>query len=701
MFSVVALCCIAHLLLLSEAGAQQCGSGTVRNPESGQCVLDVGQYDEARNGAACDEGLVLNADATACVSASTGCPEGETKDADGTCSGGTVATSACEDGYTLGPDAQTCIADTPECPRGQAGGDDGECINIRRCEEGLILAADLLTCVSDGCPDGQILSVDGARCISPNTKCPDGSPRPLGGSCLVVETKGTEIEVRCDQGDQFCQALVKQCAQDRAAGKTDLDTNCEDPRGSCPAGDAECQVANERLEKCAAFSGSDDPADEQACDDLCPKLHRLDRAGQCVEYLDPTHPCVSFGRVPDGVTTNEQLNRYAYLAGTAQCVTRTEFLRRLANFEAAAEAEAEALMLLRDTTSSYLDVERELDGLNETLDAVGAEVAALRNTAAAADLQRVEAEAALGAARRELHGAVDKLRADAVSLFISGGTDTVVAAAVMQASTLSEVVLARAYGQAIVATQTDNIERVLRLETESLAKAEEFAEAKALAEESLSEALDSLSGLKILLGEAERLRAEQLERRDEEAALVSQLRSEKAAHAQQLGVFEQASREIADIVSESEFLVTNFEESHGRFSAPVVPAEIGSGFGPRMHPILGYVRNHEGLDFDAEFGQPIYASARGLVQIASSFGGYGRTVVLAHGKGWLTLYAHLSVIAVDSGDKVDRGEIVGFAGSTGLSTGPHLHFEIWTGNETPVDPLTHLDLELESPLELS
>ena len=119
---------------------------------------------------------------------------------------------------------------------------------------------------------------------------------------------------------------------------------------------------------------------------------------------------------------------------------------------------------------------------------------------------------------------------------------------------------------------------------------------------------------------------------------------------------------------------------------------MSSGFGPRLHPILGYVRNHDGFDFTIGFGEPIYASAPGVVQIASTFGGYGKTVVLDHGAGLLTLYAHMSTIAVESGDLVERGDVLGLVGSTGLSTGPHLHFEVWVEGNTAVDPAPYLDL---------
>lgn len=118
-------------------------------------------------------------------------------------------------------------------------------------------------------------------------------------------------------------------------------------------------------------------------------------------------------------------------------------------------------------------------------------------------------------------------------------------------------------------------------------------------------------------------------------------------------------------------------------------AEITSPFGYRRHPILGTVRLHSGTDFGAPYGAPIVASKSGEVIFAGWNGGYGNCVIIAHDGGISTLYGHQSEIAVSEGQQVGRGEIVGYIGSTGQSTGPHLHFEVRIGGE-PVDPMLFL-----------
>jgi murein DD-endopeptidase MepM/ murein hydrolase activator NlpD len=118
-----------------------------------------------------------------------------------------------------------------------------------------------------------------------------------------------------------------------------------------------------------------------------------------------------------------------------------------------------------------------------------------------------------------------------------------------------------------------------------------------------------------------------------------------------------------------------------------VAGRITSGFGMRFHPILHYARMHAGIDFGAAWGSPIVAAADGTVVVAGYGGGYGRQVQIAHGGGIVTLYGHMSSIAATAGEPVRQGQVIGYVGSSGLSTGPHLHFEVKV-NGRPVDPMT-------------
>jgi murein DD-endopeptidase MepM/ murein hydrolase activator NlpD len=118
-------------------------------------------------------------------------------------------------------------------------------------------------------------------------------------------------------------------------------------------------------------------------------------------------------------------------------------------------------------------------------------------------------------------------------------------------------------------------------------------------------------------------------------------------------------------------------------------APISSSFGWRMHPILGYQKFHSGMDFAADYGSTIRAADRGTVIFAGWYGGYGNAVIIDHGNGITTLYGHSSELYVAEGQSVERGQAIAAVGSTGLSTGPHLHFEVRKDGE-PTDPAAYL-----------
>ena len=116
-----------------------------------------------------------------------------------------------------------------------------------------------------------------------------------------------------------------------------------------------------------------------------------------------------------------------------------------------------------------------------------------------------------------------------------------------------------------------------------------------------------------------------------------------------------------------------------------VPGNVSSNFGLRLHPILGYTRMHKGVDFRAGYGTPILAATDGKVIRAGRAGGYGNQVRLAHSGGLVTSYSHMSRIVAQSGASVRQGQVIGYVGSTGLATGPHLHYELYR-NGVPINP---------------
>jgi len=149
----------------------------------------------------------------------------------------------------------------------------------------------------------------------------------------------------------------------------------------------------------------------------------------------------------------------------------------------------------------------------------------------------------------------------------------------------------------------------------------------------------------------------------------------------------QESKDLANLIKELTKKQKQRKYSGGTMLWPLPSSQhIGSYFGMRVHPILKVKKMHTGVDIGGTKGKEIVAAADGTVILSGYSSGYGYRVVIDHGGGISTLYAHCSKLLVDVGDEVKRGDTIALVGSTGLSTGPHLHFEV-RENGNPVDPL--------------
>ena len=125
---------------------------------------------------------------------------------------------------------------------------------------------------------------------------------------------------------------------------------------------------------------------------------------------------------------------------------------------------------------------------------------------------------------------------------------------------------------------------------------------------------------------------------------------------------------------------------------------LASGFGMRIHPVYKVKKMHTGIDFAAPIGTPIYATADGVIEeVSIKFSGYGKMIVIDHGFGYQTRYAHMHEFAVRQGQKVKRGDLIGYVGDTGLSTAPHLHYEVLL-NRVMINPVHYFYNDL-SPAE--
>lgn len=226
------------------------------------------------------------------------------------------------------------------------------------------------------------------------------------------------------------------------------------------------------------------------------------------------------------------------------------------------------------------------------------------------------------------------------------------------------------------------------VEAEKKAKAAEeekllYEDARLRAEEAEKTAADEEAALEPLRKEAAQAQKIAKDLELKEKAVVDSLKSKKAEY----------NRQIAKIVAESNALAQQIRNNQnttivvqpGRMRRPV-SAAITSPFGMRTHPIYGDARLHAGIDFGASYGAAIGAAKNGKVIYAGTMSGYGNVIIVDHGGGISTLYAHMSSFAVSLGSTVTQGQTIGYVGASGQVTGAHLHFEV-RSNGSPVDPM--------------
>ncbi len=428
-----------------------------------------------------------------------------------------------------------------------------------------------------------------------------------------------------------------------------------------------------------------DPADDPETTSPC--APKPEPAPDASAPADPNTPVPEVQVAPEPVV--QRPPDLAFVNG--RCIPVAELSRLLAGYEGAVAEEAQALIELRD----QLD---RVDRLNDQLDAIELSLAQVSRRDAAAEaetryasIRESIAGEELVIVRTELDAQRVRLREQAVAAYVSGGnTAAAVQETVLQSNDLNEIGSLRAYGRVIVDGQVDQVLLVQDLEAAAVVLEAELVEAR----QDAADIEEHVAAIRVaataLRDEQRRLVEEAQVAAENQAQLVSSIQQRRDQFAGQLGLSGASGGGLAITLAGLGSGTASLADV-GTLSSPLSNTGVSSGFGPRVHPIFAEVRIHTGLDLNGPGGSPIYAAAAGRVVVASEQGGYGLAIAIDHGGGISTLYAHQSAFAVSVGTEVDAGDLIGYVGSTGFSTGPHLHFELRLDGQ-PVDPLPFIDL---------
>ena len=338
---------------------------------------------------------------------------------------------------------------------------------------------------------------------------------------------------------------------------------------------------------------------------------------------------------------------------------------------------AEAQANRRALTAEVRSLQDRLSGAQADLAAVEAELEVARR-----ELRRWTAH--LGRARRQLVDQRSSLEAQAAAAYKLG--PGVYLEALLGSSDLTSLAERGAYVERVLSVSSYELEgiRVARtLVADRRDRVEVYETRVAERAEQVRERAAEIASLKA-----------------EQESLLAQVDLEAEAHVEALDTLSEAREQYEEAVAALEAESARIQgviqgtgsSGSGQYGGELfwpTDGPIVSGFGYRTHPVYGTTRFHAGVDIDGACGQPIWAAEDGAVISAGYNGGYGNATVIDHGDGLSTLYGHQSSLGLSSGQSVGRGQQIGLVGTTGLSTGCHLHFEVRVNGE-PVDPVPYL-----------
>jgi murein DD-endopeptidase MepM/ murein hydrolase activator NlpD len=383
-----------------------------------------------------------------------------------------------------------------------------------------------------------------------------------------------------------------------------------------------------------------------------------------------------------------------------------------------ASAEEQRLLgLIQASTARKTALDAKVAGFDSQIATVQRQLDAAQSKLAALEAQQRATEVRLDEARHALVLAKEELGRQAIAAYTGQSEAASYASMLLKANSLGDLASKRSYMRAVVGSQSDAIAATERLRDEvgDLGKQLDAAKSEAVGQRDvvatqragLQASRDAQAAaraeVQAEIAQTDKLKGEVVARKEEFEAHLEDLEEESAAIAETL---KRRQAEAAAAAARAATSTTTASgaapgggsggttaaapvKAPGRLLTPVPGAPVTSPYGYRIHPIYGTSRLHTGIDYGANEGTPIRASADGVVVSASWFGGYGNATIIDHGGGIATLVGHQSSMSVSAGSKVTQGQTVGRVGCTGDCTGPHVHFEVRV-NGDPVNPANYL-----------
>ncbi|MBA2327710.1 MAG: peptidoglycan DD-metalloendopeptidase family protein [Actinobacteria bacterium] len=351
--------------------------------------------------------------------------------------------------------------------------------------------------------------------------------------------------------------------------------------------------------------------------------------------------------------------------------------------DAIGEASAEetlAVAQLKEIQGRRAELEAVADALDAQIsEATGRQQAAQREVdRIAADVAALQLE--IDRLQAEIDASKGEFENSAATLYRNAGTGSQVMSVLAFQNNPRKGITASRYLGDVARDAQAQIDHYDALQDDVDAAQELLEEQQAAAEKARAVAEAQRVEVERLRAEHEPARAAAEAEEASEAQLLATISSQKDSWEAQLAALQAEQAALSQGVSRG--------SGNGRLKW-ACDGSVASGFGYRVHPISGTRRLHTGVDISCSYGQPISTGGDGTVLEAGPRGGYGNAVLVDHGDGLATLYAHQSRVAVSPGQQVTTGEVIGYVGSTGYSTGPHLHWEVWV-NGTPVDPMGYV-----------